>query len=78
MKAYQIYRDSIDDKNLIGNLELDVIEAIHGDNITDVDHENRIVLVKRTYMKKVCTGCRQSYRPIMSDDGDCCPSCARY
>ena len=29
-------------------------------------------------IKKVCTGCRKSYQPIMADDGDCCPSCARY
>lgn len=28
--------------------------------------------------RKVCTGCRKSYTPIIDDDGDCCPSCARY
>ncbi len=28
--------------------------------------------------KKVCTGCKKSYKPIMEDDGNCCPKCARY
>ena len=28
--------------------------------------------------KKVCTGCRKTYQPIMANDGDCCPSCSRY
>ncbi len=28
--------------------------------------------------KKMCTGCRQMYIPIMKDDDDCCPSCARF
>lgn len=28
--------------------------------------------------KKMCTGCRTMYIPIMKDDDDCCPSCARF
>jgi len=28
--------------------------------------------------KKMCTGCRQMYIPIMKNDDDCCPSCARF
>jgi hypothetical protein len=28
--------------------------------------------------KKMCKDCRKMYRPIMDDDGDCCPSCARW
>ena len=28
--------------------------------------------------KKMCTGCRKMYVPIMKEDDDCCPSCARF
>ena len=29
-------------------------------------------------IKKMCTGCRQMYVPILKNDDDCCPSCSRY
>ena len=47
-KAYKIYRGSVSDKNLIGNLELDTIKKIHGKNIKSVDDKKGIVIVKKS------------------------------
>jgi hypothetical protein len=41
-----------------------------------IDEERERELIHMTV--KVCTGCRKLYEPIMEEDGDCCPSCARY
>ena len=42
--------------------------------IYDIFNKDRV----DRYLIKICTGCRKLYSAIMEDDGDCCPSCARY
>jgi hypothetical protein len=29
-------------------------------------------------IKKMCKDCKQMYVPVLRDDDDCCPSCARF
>jgi hypothetical protein len=45
-KTYLVYREALDDKNLIGNLHLDTIRQIHGPDIY-INHAKGFVIVKK-------------------------------
>ena len=48
-KHYVIYRESVDEENIIGHLHLDTIKLIHGPDIY-INHRKGFVIVKKEIM----------------------------
>ena len=58
--------------------EMGICPKCHDHKPCGCDNEDELQNELVHTIVKVCTGCRKMYEPLMFDDGDCCPPCARY
>jgi len=53
--AYTIYENEVSSGKIIGNLPLELVHSLYGEDKLTFDHFNSTVIVKRT--GKICNGC---------------------
>lgn len=69
----------IDEQMIYEGDEVACSKCSHYDCVCNEPAEEPVEKKKqRAYMKRVCISCKKLYQPILEDDGDTCPGCARY
>lgn len=72
---HELFEFGYDNLEMVPVYENDDLNKLSEKVLPDVLRSNFKLL---NHVKKMCTGCRKMYVPVMDNDGDCCPSCARY
>ena len=47
VKSFLIYENEVNEKNIIGNLELEVAKTIHRNDISFINEKERYIIVKK-------------------------------